>query len=50
MAIDRLGVYTDFRARKALERYDPKVARLNVDEIVDARFVDRLKQETGAGK
>jgi hypothetical protein len=27
---------------------DPKVARLNVDDIVDLRFADRLKRELGA--
>ena len=30
-----------------LGQTDPKVAQLNVDEIVDARFVDRLKREIG---
>lgn len=33
-----------------LGQSDPKVARLNVDEIVDTRFVDRLKRELGPGK
>jgi ABC-type nitrate/sulfonate/bicarbonate transport system substrate-binding protein len=33
-----------------LGQSDPKVARLNVDEIVDMRFVDRVKQEMGPGK
>ena len=31
-----------------LGQTDPKVAQLNVDEIVDMRFVDRLKKETGS--
>jgi ABC-type nitrate/sulfonate/bicarbonate transport system substrate-binding protein len=30
-----------------LGQTDPKVARLNVDEIVDMRFADRVKRETG---
>ena len=30
-----------------LGQTDPKVAQLNVDEIVDVRFVDRLKREIG---
>jgi hypothetical protein len=29
---------------------DPKIARLNVDEIVDTRFVDRIKREMAPGK
>lgn len=29
---------------------DPKVARLNVDDIIDMRFADRLKRELGAAK
>jgi ABC-type nitrate/sulfonate/bicarbonate transport system substrate-binding protein len=33
-----------------LGQSDPKVARLNVDEIVDMRFVDRVKREMGPGK
>ncbi|HEV8721535.1 MAG TPA: ABC transporter substrate-binding protein [Candidatus Binatia bacterium] len=33
-----------------LGQSDAKVARLNVDEIVDMRFVDRLKRELGPGK
>ena len=33
-----------------LGQSDPKVARLNVDEIVDMRFIDRVKQEMGPGK
>jgi ABC-type nitrate/sulfonate/bicarbonate transport system substrate-binding protein len=33
-----------------LGQSDPKVARLNVDEIVDLRFVDRVKRETEPGK
>jgi NitT/TauT family transport system substrate-binding protein len=31
-----------------LGQTDPKVAQLNVDEIVDLRFVERLKREIGA--
>jgi ABC-type nitrate/sulfonate/bicarbonate transport system substrate-binding protein len=34
--------------RDFLGQSDPKVARLNVDEIVDTRFVDRLKREMAA--
>ena len=33
-----------------LGQSDPKVARLKVDEMVDLRFVDRLKSESGARK
>ncbi|HEY7165091.1 MAG TPA: ABC transporter substrate-binding protein [Candidatus Binatia bacterium] len=33
-----------------LGQTDPKVARLNVDEIVDMHFADRLKRELGPGK
>src|SRR5262249_35108203 len=33
-----------------LGQTDPKVAQLNVDEIVDARFVERLKREIGTGR
>jgi hypothetical protein len=33
-----------------LGQSDPKVARLNVDEIVDMRFVERLRREMGTGK
>ena len=33
-----------------LGQSDPKVARLNVDEIVDMRFVDRVKREMAPGK
>jgi ABC-type nitrate/sulfonate/bicarbonate transport system substrate-binding protein len=29
---------------------DPKVARLNVDDIIDMRFADRLKRELGGAK
>lgn len=36
--------------RDFLGQSDPKVARLNVDEIVDTRFVDRIRRELGAGK
>ena len=36
--------------RDFLGQSDPKVARLNVDEIVDLRFVDRLKREIGTRK
>jgi len=28
-----------------LGQTDPKVAQLNVDEIVDGRFVERIKRE-----
>jgi hypothetical protein len=31
-----------------LGQTDAKVAQLNVDEIVDLRFVERLKKETGS--
>jgi NitT/TauT family transport system substrate-binding protein len=31
-----------------LGQTDPKVAQLNVDEIVDVRFVERLKRETAS--
>jgi hypothetical protein len=33
-----------------LGQSDPKVAQLDVDEIVDSRFIDRIKREMGAGK
>jgi len=33
-----------------LGQTDPKVAQLNVDEIVDVRFVERLKREIGTRK
>ena len=33
-----------------LGQNDPRVARLNVEEIVDTRFVDRLRREMGSGK
>ena len=33
-----------------LGQSDPKVARLNVDEILDMRFADRVKREMGPGK
>jgi ABC-type nitrate/sulfonate/bicarbonate transport system substrate-binding protein len=33
-----------------LGQSDPKVARLNVDDIVDMRFVDRVKREMGPDK
>ncbi|MSP41434.1 MAG: ABC transporter substrate-binding protein [Deltaproteobacteria bacterium] len=33
-----------------LGQNDPKVAKLSVDEIVDLRFVDRLRREMGPGK
>jgi len=36
--------------RDFLGQSDPKVALLNVDEIVDLRFVDRLKREIGMRK
>jgi ABC-type nitrate/sulfonate/bicarbonate transport system substrate-binding protein len=36
--------------RDFLGQTDPKVAQLNVDEIVDVRFVDRLKREIGTHK
>ena len=33
-----------------LGQSDPKVARLNVDDIVDMHFADRLKRELGPAK
>jgi len=44
-AVSGIKMVKDF-----LGQSDPKVARLNVDEIVDLRFVDRLKQEIGTAK
>ena len=41
-AVSGIKMVKDF-----LGQSDPKVARLNVDEIVDMRFVDRLKRESG---
>jgi ABC-type nitrate/sulfonate/bicarbonate transport system substrate-binding protein len=42
-AVSGIKMVKDF-----LSQTDPKVAQLNVDEIVDVRFVDRLKREVGA--
>lgn len=42
-AVSGIKMVKDF-----LGQTDPKVAQLNVDEIVDVRFVDRLKREVGA--
>ena len=36
--------------RDFLAQTDPKVARLNVDEIVDMHFTERVTRELGAGK
>ena len=33
-----------------LGQTDPKVAQLNIDEIVDLRFVERLKREVRSSK
>ena len=33
-----------------LGQTDPKLAQLNVDEIVDVRFVDRLRREIGTAR
>jgi ABC-type nitrate/sulfonate/bicarbonate transport system substrate-binding protein len=44
-AVSGIRMVKDF-----LGQTDPKVARLNVDEIIDSRFVDRLKREMGTGK
>ena len=41
-AVSGIKMVKDF-----LGQSDPKVARLNVDEIVDMHFVDRLKREMG---
>lgn len=44
-AVSGIKMVKDF-----LGQTDPKVAQLNVDEIVDVRFVDRLKREAGTSK
>ena len=41
-AVSGIKMVKDF-----LGQTDPKVAQLNVDEIVDVRFVERLKREVG---
>ena len=42
-AVSGIKMVKDF-----LGKTDPKVAQLNVDEIVDVRFVERLKREAGS--
>ena len=42
-AVSGIKMVKDF-----LGQTDPKVAQLNVDEIVDVRFVERLKREAGS--
>jgi len=42
-AVSGIKMVKDF-----LGQTDPKVAQLNVDEIVDSRFVERLKREAGS--
>ena len=44
-AVSGIKMVKDF-----LGQTDPKVAQLNVDEIVDVRFVERLKREIGTRK
>jgi hypothetical protein len=44
LAVAGIKMVKDF-----LGQSDPKVARLNVDDIVDMRFVDRIKRELGPG-
>jgi hypothetical protein len=44
-AVSGIKMVKDF-----LGQTDPKVAQLNVDEIVDVRFVERIKHEVGTSR